>query len=452
MYSINEEKFKDRIAYIEQSMPIEISGKISSMSGLTMEVIAFFPPIGAVCEIKTMMGRLILAQVIGFKEGVSILMPMEASLGIACGDNVRCVDIVDTVPIGMHLLGRVINGKGEPIDGKGPLLCATRRNTEATKLAPLDRPRIDTAIGTGVRAIDALMTIGKGQRMGIFSGPGVGKSTLLGTIAKHTSADVSVISLIGERGREVKEFIDKDLGPEGLARSVVIVSTSDETAPMRIKATFVASSIAEHFRDEGKDVVLLMDSITRFAMAQRQIGLALGEPPATKGYPPSVFSLLPHIVERCGKNIHGSITGFFTVLIEGDDLSEPVSDTMRGLLDGHISLSRSLANRGYYPAIDVSESLSRVMTDIVDDTHRQYAIDVKKLLAIYTDIEDLINIGAYSAGTNVEYDLAVRSHELISEFLQQSIDEGYKYEESILQLYQLTQLIKDMVVEIGKEN
>ncbi|MCH9023341.1 MAG: FliI/YscN family ATPase, partial [Planctomycetes bacterium] len=340
-------------------------------------------------------------------------------------------------PVGPELLGRVINGFGEPIDDKGPLLCQVRRSLGQERLKPLGRKRIDTVIGTGIRAIDALMTCGRGQRMGIFSGPGVGKSVLLGMIARYSSSDVSVIALVGERGREVREFIEKDLGPEGLARSVVVVSTSDEPAPLRVRASKTAAMIAESFRDQGKDVLLLMDSITRVAMAQRQIGLAVGEPPATKGYTPSVFSLLAGLVERSGMSEQGSITGFYTVLVEGDDLSEPISDAMRGLLDGHVWLSRELGNKGHYPAIDVLESVSRVMVDVVDEQHQSLAHELIRLVAVYRDIEDLVNIGAYTAGSNAEFDLAVKAHGLIDAFLRQGLGEGVEYRESVAELERL---------------
>jgi len=286
-----------------------------------------------------------------------------------------------------------------------------------------------------------MMTCGRGQRMGIFSGPGVGKSVLLGMISRFTSADVSVIALVGERGREVREFIEKDLGPRGLAHSVVVVSTSDEPAPVRVQAAFVATTIAEFFRDAGQNVLLLMDSITRVAMAQRQIGLALGEPPATKGFTPSVFSLLPRLIERCGRTDAGSVTGFFSVLVEGDDLSEPISDAMRGLLDGHLWLSRDLANRNHYPAVDILESVSRVMPDVIDEVHAQDAGQIMRLIAVYRDIEDIVNIGAYTPGTSREFDLAVHAHDLIDQFLMQRMDEQVTAGEAVKSLADLADTI-----------
>jgi len=432
-----------RIDALGYSMPMEIRGRISGMTGLTVEVCDFAAPVGAQCHITTRHGPVMPAEVIGFRGEVAVLMPLAEMIGIACGDWVTCLQARAFVPVGPNLLGRVINGCGEPIDGKGPLLCQTRRPVVAESLQPLSRVRIDAPIGTGIRALDAMMTCGQGQRMGIFSGPGVGKSILLGMIARYTSADVNVIGLVGERGREVREFIEKDLGSEGLARSVVVVSTSDEPAPIRIRAAFIATTIAEYFRDRNKNVLLLMDSITRVAMAQRQIGLALGEPPATRGFTPSVFALLPKLLERSGRSQNGSITGFYAVLVEGDDLNEPISDAIRGILDGHLWLSRDLANRGHYPAIDILQSISRVMPDIIDQQHSQAAQLIVQLTAVYRDIEDLVNIGAYAIGTNPEYDLALRARPVINEFLQQKIAEGIGLDQAISTLKKLAAQIAD---------
>ncbi len=440
-----------RLKSIRQAIGPEIRGRISGMTGLTVEVKDFQAPVGAQCDILTRSGGLIPAEVIGFEEDVSILMPLAEMVGIACGDWVRCNQAQATVPVGNLLLGRVMDGNGQPIDGKGPLLCQLRRPVIAQALEPLERERINTPIGTGIRAIDGMMTCGSGQRMGIFSGPGVGKSVLLGMIARNTSADVIVIGLIGERGREVREFIERDLGPEGLARSVVVVSTSNESAPLRVRAGFVAATVAEYFRDQGKNVLLLMDSVTRVAMAQRQIGLALREPPATRGYTPSVFAVLPNLLERCGRGKKGSITGFYTVLVEGDDLSEPISDTMRGILDGHLWLSRDLANRGHYPAIDILESISRVMPDIVDDEHQQAARLLTHLTAVYRDIADLVNIGAYTQGSNPEYDLAVQARGAINQFLQQDIKEKVILPAAVGALKELAYQISLQVKNISNE-
>ena len=424
MAAINEQhNYSKRLSALEQMLSFEVSGRIVGLTGLTVEAADLAAPVGAQCEIITRTGLKVSAEVIGFRSNATVLMPLGEMSGISRGDEVRCKRVHNTVGIGEELLGRVINAQGEPVDGKGLLLCQTRRPIESERVAAMERVRIAHTMGTGIRCIDALTTCGCGQRMGIFSGPGVGKSVLLGMIARYTSADITVIGLVGERGREVREFIEKDLAEEGLKRSVVVVSTSDEPAPMRIQAGFVATTIAEYFRDQGKNVLLLLDSITRIALAQRQIGLAMAEPPATKGFTPSVFGLLPKLIERCGITRKGSITGFFTVLVEGDDINEPISDAMRGLLDGHLWLGRNLANRGHYPAIDVVESISRVMPDVVDKEHLDQARTVVRLIALYRDIEDLVNIGAYASGLNEELDLAVKSQDSINTFLQQSIED-----------------------------
>lgn len=438
----SNDNLHQRLDIIERVMAPELSGRVTGMTGLTVDVDDFCAPVGAQCTITTRHGGEIPAEVIGFKARAAVLMPLSDGLGISRGDRVRCRHTMMTVPIGEHLLGRVINGQGHPIDGKGPLLCQSRRPIYVDRLAPLDRTRIDRPLGTGVRAVDALMTIGCGQRMGIFSGPGVGKSVLLGMIARFTAADVAVIALVGERGREVREFLERDLGSEGMRRAVVVVSTSDEPAPIRVQASFVATTVAEYFRDQGNNVLLLMDSVTRVAMAQRQIGLAMGEPPATKGYTPSVFALLPRLIERCGRNEKGSITGFYTVLVEGDDLSEPISDAMRSILDGHLWLSRKLANRGHYPAVDVLESISRVMVDVTDPEHQQAARDITRLVAVYRDIEDLVNIGAYANGTNPEFDLAIRAHDAVDAFLQQKMHDQVTYEMGIRSLKDLVRFLR----------
>ncbi len=418
-----QNNWQRRLDSLEHTLSLEITGTVAGMAGLTVEVRDFAAPAGAKCHIETRNFGHINAEVIGFRGNLAILTPLGEIKGVAGGDKVVCDSAHSTIPIGDNLLGRVINAEGEPIDGKGPLLCQVRSSVEAEPLRPLERARIDEVISTGVRSVDSIVTCGCGQRMGIFSGPGVGKSVLLGMVARYTSADVNVIGLIGERGREVREFIERDLGEAGLARSVVVVSTSDEPATVRVRAGYVASTIAEYFRDQNKDVLLLVDSATRIAMAQRQIGLAMGEPPATKGYTPSVFALLPRLLERCGRGRVGSITGFYTVLVEGDDMTEPIADAMRSILDGHLWLSRELANRGHYPAIDIMDSISRVMVDLVDKQHQQAARDIIRLSAIYKDIEDLVNIGAYAPGANPEFDLAVQMREPINKFLQQDIDD-----------------------------
>lgn len=343
--------------------------------------------------------------------------------GVSRGDVIRLAARRQTVGVGNELLGRVVNGLGQPIDGKGPIRCAQRRPLEARALPALERQRITEPIGTGIRAIDSCLTCGRGQRVGIFSGAGVGKSVLLGMMARYTSAHVNVICLVGERGREVRDFLERDLGPDGLRKSVVVVTTNDEPPLLKIKAALAAHSIAEHFRDLGHDVLLMLDSITRMAAAQRQIGLSAGEPPTTKGYPPSVFSMLPSILERAGKGATGSITGFYTILVEGDDMNEPVADAVRSILDGHLVLGRRLANQGHYPAIDTTQSISRLMPDVVDTGHLEEARAVVRLLAAYDEVEDLVNIGAYAQGANPDVDLAVSMHRDILAFLRQAIDE-----------------------------
>lgn len=445
MISKSKDNFQQRLSAVSRTLTFELTGQISALTGLTVEAVDFAAPVGAQCRIVTRNGSVIPAEVIGFRAEATVLMPLAEMVGIACGDSITCDRAEPDVPIGCNLLGRVIDSAGRTIDGRGPALCQTRRSTTNDPVTPLERIRIDTPLGTGIRAIDSLMTCGGGQRLGIFSGPGVGKSVLLGMIARYTSADVTVIALVGERGREVREFIEKDLGPEGLAHSVVVVSTSEEPAPVRVRAALAATAIAEYFRDQGKDVLLLMDSITRIATAQRQIGLALGEPPATKGYTPSVFALLPKLVERCGRTSAGSITGFYNVLVEGDDLSEPVSDAMRGFLDGHLWLSRDLANRGHYPALDVLESISRVMVDVADEQQLQDRREIMRLTAVYRDIEDLVNIGAYAPGANVEYDQAVQAYPKINAFLRQRIDECVTFEGAV-------RALRELVAEVAPES
>jgi FliI/YscN family ATPase len=407
---------------VRQCQPVGVSGRVVGVRGLTVNVVDFAVPVGSSCRIRTGRGT-INARVVGFAADATLVMPLGATAGISRGDPVECTSGEQTVGVGVSMLGRVLNGFGEPIDGGPPLQFESRRPVYPEAIDPMERARIDEPIGTGIRAIDSLLTVGRGQRMGIFSGPGVGKSVLLGMISRYTAADVAVIALVGERGREVRDFLEKDLGPEGLKKAVVVVSTGDEPPLVRVQAGAVATAIAEYFRDAGNDVLLLMDSLTRLATAQRQIGLVAGEPPTTKGFTPSVFNLLPELLERSGRTQSGSITGFYTVLVEGDDITEPISDAVRSITDGHIWLSRSLANRGQYPAIDVLESVSRVMIDVTSADHRQAARTVQRLMAVYRDIEDLVSVGAYVAGTNPEFDLAVKAHPVIREFLRQDIDD-----------------------------
>ena len=411
---------------------IEFSGKVSKIIGLTIESEGPEANIGELCEIKAAReGRSVNAEVVGFHEGRALLMPLGSLNGVGPGSKVVATGANLAVPVGGRLIGRVLDGLGNPIDGGGPVCAEAMYAVDHNAPHPLARKRISEPLPLGVKAIDSLLTIGKGQRVGIFSGSGVGKSTVMGMIARNTKADVNVIALIGERGREVREFLEKDLKQEGLARSVVVVATSDQPALIRLKGAFVATTIAEYFRNSGRDVLLLMDSLTRFAMAQREIGLAVGEPPVSRGYTPSVFGQMPKLLERAGCSEKGSITGLYTVLVDGDDLTEPVTDAARGILDGHIVLSRSLANRNQYPAIDVLASISRVMPDVVSREHRAIAAEIKKVIAVYRDAEDLINIGAYTRGSNEKIDYAIDVIDDIQAFLGQAVDEKFTFDEEL---------------------
>ena len=371
--------------------------------------------------------------------------------GVAPGSMVTASDEPFTIAVGEGVLGRVLNGLGEPMDSLGTLNYKTRLPIYANPPSPLNRKAIRTPLPTGIRAIDALITCGRGQRFGVFAGSGVGKSILMGMVARHTAADVNVIALIGERGREVREFIERDLGEEGLKRSVVIAVTSDQPALLRIKGGFAATTIAEYFRDQGLDVMLMMDSVTRLAMAQREVGLAVGEPPTARGYTPSLFAMLPRLLERAGSFNRGTITGLYTVLVEGDDMNEPVADTVRSILDGHIVLSRKLAERGHYPAVDTLLSLSRVMNDVVSPEHLAAAREINRLQAVYKEAEDLINIGAYEKGSNQEIDRALALIELIRKFLQQESSSGASYEETVNMLIKIAEASKQYKTEEKKK-
>ena len=374
------------------------------------------------------------AEVVGFREGYVLLMPLGETKGIGPGCQVVSAQKVLQVKVGPELLGRVIDGLGNPIDGKGPILCQKEYPIQADPPAPLERPVIKDSLYVGVRAIDGLITMGQGQRIGIMAGSGVGKSTLLSMIARNTEADISVIALVGERGREVKEFIERDLGEEGLKRSVVVVATSDKPALVRIKGALTATAIAEYFRDRGRKVVLMMDSVTRFAMAQREVGLTVGEPPATRGYTPSVFALLPRLLERAGTSAKGSITGIYTVLVDGDDMNEPIADAVRSILDGHIVLSRNIAAQNHFPAIDVLASVSRVMSAVVPKEHMEANRKLRALMAVYKEAEDLIHIGAYVKGSSPKIDEAVQKIDAINDFLCQGVFEVQSFEETIQRL------------------
>jgi flagellar protein export ATPase FliI len=413
-------------------------GRVTQVIGLTIEAQGLQAQIGELCTITSREGRDdIPAEVMGFRDDRTLLMPLGEMRGIGPGSAVHASGSLFTVPVGEALLGRVVDGLGRPIDGKGPIYCRAAYPAAGAVPPALGRLQITQPLETGVRAIDSFLTTGKGQRMGIFAGSGVGKSTTLGMIARHARANVSVIGLIGERGREVQEFIDRDLGPDGLARSVVIVSTSDQPALVRIKGAWVATAIAEYFRDQGQDVTFLMDSITRFAMAQREVGLAIGEPPAMKGYTPSVFALLPKLLERTGTGERGTITGFYTVLVESDDLTEPITDAVRSILDGHIVLSRALAGQNHYPAIDVLESVSRVMPAITSEDHRAAAGQLRDLMATYNKAADLINIGAYNQGSNPAIDRAVALMPPIIQFLRQGANEPTPYQTTLDHLHSI---------------
>lgn len=404
-------------------------GRVMDLIGLIVEATGLEAEIGEVCEVRT--GRdprtgawsTMPAEVVGFRSGRTLLMPLGEMQGIGPGDVVTATGRQVSVPIGDHLLGRVLDGLGTPIDGGDALDGLPQRPITGPPPSPLERPRITDRVTLGVRALDSLVPCGRGQRLGIFAGSGVGKSSLLGMIARSTSADINVICLVGERGREVREFIDRDLGP-AIGRSVVVVATSDQPALVRIKAALTATAIAEHFRDQGHDVMLMMDSVTRFAMAQREVGLAIGEPPATRGYTPSVFALLPKLLERSGTSPRGSITALYTVLVDGDDMNEPVADAVRSILDGHVVLTRQLAHAGHYPAIDVLQSVSRLEGEISAPDVRQGAIQLRSLLAAYRDKKDLIAIGAYERGSDPVADKAIDLKDAIDGFLKQKPDEA----------------------------
>ena len=425
-----------------------VEGRVLAATGLTVRASGLPVPVGSLCEIRSAPGRTIPAEVIGFNQGVTLLMPLVEPRGLTKGRPVRLVTSSQKVPVGPALLGRVVDAMVAACDGNTPISVDAHYPLHRPAPDPMARPRIDAPLSVGIRAINAMTTIGRGQRIGIYSGTGVGKSILLGMMARYTAADVTVIAFVGERGRELRDFIARDLGPAGLKRSVLVVSTSDQSPPLRMRAAFTATAVAEYFRDQGTDVLLLMDSLTRMAMAGRQIGLAAGEPPTTKGYPPSVFAALPQLLERCGRTPSGSITGLFTVLVEADDVNEPIADATRGILDGHVWLSRKLANRGQYPAVAVTESISRVMPDVVSPEHLKAAHRVKQLLATWEEIEDLVNIGAYAAGTNPQFDLVIAMRPKIEAFLRQEMDQGADAQESQSALLALAEQIEKTAAKL----
>ena len=445
IWKMDEDQLDQRLSEVLLHQEI---GKVTRSLGLLFEAYLPGAAIGSICQIFPSNGRgsaqenAVEAEVVGFKEEKVLLMPFEEPQGIHHGSAVSLKRKSSSVPVGDFLLGRVLDGCGLPIDSKGPLNPSLRAEEERSLYEkpthPLDRQMVTEPLDLGVRSINGLLTCGKGQRMGIMAGSGVGKSVLLGMMARQTEADVNVIALIGERGREVREFIERDLGPEGLKKSVVIVSTSDKSPILRMRGAFLATSIAEYFRDQGKNVLFLMDSVTRFCMAQREIGLSLGEPPSSKGYTPSVFAMLPKLLERAGMAPHrGSITGLYTVLVEGDDMDEPIADAVRSILDGHIVLSRKIAQKNHFPAVDVLQSASRVMRTVIDPQHLQGANQIKEWLALYQGAEDLINVGAYVKGANSKIDQAIYVQEKIIEFLRQGIDEKASFQETLSMMHSI---------------
>jgi len=437
--SIWLDKLKPYSARLSEEPELIVEGKLSRMVGLTLEAVGCRAAIGSRCRIETKSGRLIEAEVVGFSGTRVFLMPTAEVHGLEPDCRVIPMGKHSLARVGIGLLGRVLDGAGNPLDDKGPLKTDAKVSLNGVPINPLTRKPIREPLDVGVRAINAMLSVGRGQRMGLFAGTGVGKSILLGMMTKFTNADIVVVGLIGERGREVNEFVQKILGEEGLKRAVVVATPADCPPLMRVNGALLATSIAEYFRDQGLDVLLLMDSLTRFAQAHREIALAIDEPPATKGYPPSVFAKLPHLVERAGNADHGggSITAFYTVLAEGDDNNDPIADAARGVLDGHIVLSRSLADSGHYPAIDIEASVSRVMPDIIDTRHLQMARELKRLYSLYQQNRDLISVGAYQPGADPRIDKAIEKNVAILDFLQQDMDEAVDLERSVDELAML---------------
>lgn len=432
---INLQRYKNAIKQIK---PMQEVGKVVQIIGLIIEADGPKASIGDLCYIYNRLdAEPIWAEVVGFKTQKILLMPLGSMEGLMPGAVVMNTGSSMKIKVGPQLLGRVLDGLGRPIDNLGAVNTQSYYSTQAEIINPLNRQLIRTPLSLGIRAIDGFITAGKGQRLGVFAGSGVGKSTTLAMMAKNTDADLNVIALIGERGREVREFIETTLGPEGMKRSIVVVATSEQPSLVKIKAGFVATAIAEYFRDQGKDVLFMLDSVTRIAMAQREVGLAVGEPPATRGYTPSVFALMPKLLERAGSNEYGTITGLYTVLVEGDDFNEPISDTARSILDGHIMLSRELAHKNHYPAVDVLQSVSRVMKEVTNKEHSTAAGKIRTLLAAYKKNEDLINIGAYVNGADPVTDQAIKFMTQINNFLQQNVDEKTTYEQTVSQLMTL---------------
>ncbi len=436
--SWNKDNYLD---IIKKTKTIKEIGKITEIIGLTIESDGPKSSIGDLCYIYNDYNDVpTMAEVVGFKKDKILLMPLGSPDGIRPGAHVVNTGGAMNIGVGNQLIGRVLDGLGRPIDTLGDIRFSEFRSTRADAINPLKRKRISEPLALGIKSVDGFATVGKGQRMGIFAGSGVGKSTTLGMMAKNTSADLNVIALVGERGREVKEFIEEILGAEGMKRSIVIAATSEQPSLVKIKAAFVATTIAEYFRDKGMDVLFMLDSVTRIAMAQREVGLAIGEPPATRGYTPSVFAMMPKLMERAGTTENGTITGLYTVLVEGDDFNEPISDTARSILDGHIVLSRALAHKNHYPAIDVLQSLSRVMGDVTQEEHRRAAGAIRNLLAVHAKNEDLINIGAYVNGSDPVCDKAIALMGQIDGFLKQTVKEKIEYDNIVNSLLELGRL------------
>jgi flagellum-specific ATP synthase len=430
------------LALADRIEPLRVEGSVAALRGLTLLADDLPLPVGALVSLRPAVGRAApsMGEIVGFTREQAIVMPLGQTTGVRPGDRVRGEQTWQSVAVGASMLGRCVDGLGRPIDERGPMIDLTRRALSPEPLRATSRRRIDEPLFTGVRALDLFTTLGRGQRLGVFAGPGVGKSTLMGQIARGTSAEVNVIALIGERGREVNDFIHDSLGPAGLARSVLVVSTSDESPVMRVRAAKLACAVAEHFRDQGRHVLLMMDSITRFAHAQRQIGLAVGEPPATKGYTPSVFAQLALLLERAGALDapgSGSVTGLYTILVEGDDMTEPVADAARGILDGHVVLSRRLAQRAHYPAIDVLDSVSRTADAVCDREHIDARRRLVRLLASYAEVEDLVQIGAYARGAKPESDVAIDTHPAITALLRQAGDDREPFDAARARLLRL---------------
>jgi flagellum-specific ATP synthase len=427
--------FEEYHKAVDRAELVKVIGKVVQVVGLIIEAQVGGVSVGDLCTIRIEKdNRDAHAEVVGFRENRVLLMPLGSTAGISPGAQVTAAGKPLMVTVGKELLGRVLGGLGEPIDGKGQLTGEEKYPLDADPPDPVKRPRVTEVLRTGIRAIDGTLTVGRGQRIGIFAGSGVGKSTLMGMLARNTEADINVIALVGERGREVRDFIEESLGEEGLKKSVVVCATSDKPPLIRLKAAFVATAVAEYFRNKGNKVVLMMDSVTRFAMAQREIGLAAGEPPTTKGYTPSVFALLPRLMERSGTSQTGTITAFYTILVEGDDFNEPIADHSRSILDGHIVLTRSLAARNHYPAIDVPHSVSRLMTNLVSDEHKKSAGQLREVLARYVEAEDLINIGAYVKGSNPKIDYALSKIDQVNGFLRQGTFEKVEFEDTVNQI------------------